>query len=168
MTLYEPMTRWYRPENIQTGLCLETVLNALVDSEMTCVDNQPKSTTYKEGAPQAIRMEWDGDDRSPEMPCDFMTYGLSVPINLQLSPLQHPVIFKRTTIEKEKNLLTETFYEVPHVVAFKNLLDQLRQGRTEVLGLLAIANVEEFELRGLQESMGMPRNLYDLADDLAE
>ena len=161
MTKYEPHTSWYLPENIQTGLCLETVLNALAGSEMTCVNNQPQSTTYVEGEPQAIRMEWDGDDRSPEMPCDFMTYGLSVPINLQLSPLQHPVIFKRTTIEKEKNLLTEIFYKVPNVVAFKNLLDQLKQGRTEVLGLLAIDHVEEFDLKGLQGAMGLPRDLYE-------
>ena len=161
MTKYEPHTSWFLPENIQTGLCLETVLNALVDSEMTCVNNQPQSTTYVEGAPQAIRMEWDGDDRSPELPCDFMTYGLLVSIDLSLAPLDHPVIYKRTTIEKEKNLLTETFYEVPHVVAFKNLMDQLKQGRTEVLGLLKISNVEEFELKGLQEAMGMPINLYE-------
>ena len=161
MTKYEPHTSWYLPENIQTGLCLETVLNALVDSEMTCVNNQPQSTTYVEGAPQAIRMEWDGDDRSPELPCDFMTYGLLVSIDLSLAPLDHPVIYKRTTIEKEKNLLTETFYEVPHVVAFKNLMDQLKQGRTEVLGLLKISNVEEFDLKGLQEAMGMPINLYE-------
>ncbi len=161
MTKYEPHTSWFLPENIQTGLCLETVLNALVDSEMTCVNNQPQSTTYVEGAPQAIRMEWDGDDRSPELPCDFMTYGLLVSIDLSLAPLDHPVIYKRTTIEKEKNLLTETFYEVPHVVAFKNLMDQLKQGRTEVLGLLKISNVEEFDLKGLQEAMGMPINLYE-------
>ena len=161
MTKYEPHTSWYLPENIQHGLCLETVLNALVDSEMTCVNNQPQSTTYVEGAPQAIRMEWDGDDRSPELPCDFMTYGLLVSIDLSLAPLDHPVIYKRTTIEKEKNLLTETFYEVPHVVAFKNLMDQLKQGRTEVLGLLKISNVEEFDLKGLQEAMGMPINLYE-------
>jgi|TARA_R100000482_G_scaffold88617_1_gene35986 hypothetical protein len=168
MTKYEPMTDWYLPENIQTGLCLETVLHALVDSQRTCIDNQPKSKTYKEGIPQSVRMEWDGDDRSPELPCDFFTHGLSVPIDLDLAPLAHPLIYKRVTIEKTYNLLTETSYQLPSVVAFKNLLDQLKQGRWEVLGLLEITNVEEYNLRGLQESMGMPRDLYDMAEELAE
>lgn len=165
---YEPHTSWYLPENVQTGLCLETVLDALVDSESTCVDNQPQCTHYKEGAPQAIRMEWDGDDRSPELPCNFMTYGLSVHINPEFPPLQHPVIYKRIRIEKEKNLMTEVFYEVPNIIAFRNLLYQLKQGRKEVLGLLSITNFEEYDLRGLQESLGLPKNLYDMAERLSD
>ena len=165
---YTPHTSWFTPENVQTGLCLETVLNALVDSEMSCVDNQPQSTRYKEGAPQAIRMEWDGDDRSPELPCNFMTYGLSVPIDLDLAPLAHPVIYKRTEIKKHYNLLTVTSYQLPNVHAFVTLLDQLKQGRTDVLGLLKIVEVEEYDLKGLQTDMGMPHNLYDMAEELAE
>lgn len=161
MTKYEHFTNWYLPENIQTGLCLETVLGALVDSQRSGVDNQPQSTIYKEGKPQAVSAEWDGDDRSPELPCDFFTHAVSIPIDLSLAPLDHPVIYKRLTIEKSYNLITETSYQLPNVVAFKNLLDQLKQGRTEVLGLLKITNVEEYNLKGLQESLGMPRDLYE-------
>ena len=161
MTKYEPHTSWYLPENIQTGLCLETVLGALVDSQRSCVDNQPKSKNYEEGDPQTVRMEWDGDDRSPELPCEFFTHEVSIPIDPSLAPLAHPVIYKRLTIEKSHNLITVTSYQLPNVVAFKNLLDQLKQGRWEVLGLLKITDVEEYKLKSLQESLGLPRDLYE-------
>ena len=165
MTNYAPHTDWFLPENIQTGLCLMTVLEAIVNPDSTCVSNQPQSKIYKEGEPQSIRMEWDGDDRSPELPCDFSTHEVSVPIDLGLAPLAHPVIYKRVTIEKSCNLLTETSYQLPSVVAFKNLLEQLKQGRTEVLRLLEITDVEEYYLKGLQKSMGMPLDLYEMDDD---
>ena len=97
-----------------------------------------------------------------------MTYGLSVHINPELPPLQHPVIYKVIRIEKEKNLMTEVFYEVPNIIAFRNLLYQLKQGRKEVLGLLSITNFEEYDLRGLQESLGLPKNLYDMAERLSD
>lgn len=165
MTIYAPHTDWFLPENIQTGLCLMTVLEAVVASESTGVRNQPQGKFYEEGEPQCISMEWDGDDRSPEMPCNFFTHEISVPIDLGLAPLSHPVIYKRVSIEKSYNLLTATSYQLPSVVAFINLLEQLKQGRTEVLGLLKITDTEEYDLKGLQKSMGLPRDLYEMDDD---
>ena len=160
---YTPHTNWFTPENVQTGLCLMTVLDAVLDAQQTSVSNQPKSKRYKDDEAQAVEMEWE-DDRHPEMPCNFWQHSVSVPIDLDLAPLDHPVIYKRTEITKHHNLLTVTSYQLPNVHAFVNLLDQLKQGRKDVLGLLKVVEVEEYDLKGLQTDMGMPRNLYDMAE----